>query len=128
MKQLVVDLQGNGGCYLQAAIDMANEFLDNKEVIVYTEGRAQPRQDAYADGEGTMRQGRVVVLVDDYSASASEILCGALQDWDRGVVVGRRTFRERVGTVRAHLTRRIDDPSDDSPLLHSRRSLYPEAL
>lgn len=92
MKDLIIDLQGNGGGYLQAAIDMANEFLDNKEVIVYTEGRAQPRQDAYADGEGTMRQGRVVVLVDDYSASASEILSGALQDWDRGVIVGRRTF------------------------------------
>lgn len=92
MKDLLIDLRGNGGGYLQAAIDMANEFLEGKEVIVYTEGRAQPRYDYYAQGDGTMRKGRVVILVDDYSASASEILAGALQDWDRGLIVGRRTF------------------------------------
>lgn len=92
MKDLVLDLQGNGGGYLNAAIDMANEFLNQKDLIVYTEGRAARRSDFLARGNGNFRQGRLVVLVDEYSASASEIVTGAIQDWDRGVVVGRRTF------------------------------------
>lgn len=92
MKDLILDLQGNGGGYLNAAIDIANEFLGQKELIVYTEGRAAKRSDFPAKGNGNLRQGRIVVLVDEYSASASEIVTGAIQDWDRGVVVGRRTF------------------------------------
>ena len=92
MKDLILDLQGNGGGYLNAAIDIANEFLGQKELIVYTEGRAAKRSDFSAKGNGNLRQGRIVVLVDEYSASASEIVTGAIQDWDRGVVVGRRTF------------------------------------
>ncbi|MFA6872405.1 MAG: S41 family peptidase [Bacteroidaceae bacterium] len=92
MKDLIIDLESNGGGYLNAAIDMANEFLDKNQVIVYTEGRAQPRSDFFAHGNGTLRNIRVVVMVNDYSASASEIFSGALQDWDRGVIVGRRTF------------------------------------
>ncbi len=92
MTDLILDLQGNGGGYLNAAIDIANEFLGQKELIVYTEGRAAKRSDFSAKGNGRLRQGRVVVLVDEYSASASEIVTGAIQDWDRGVVVGRRTF------------------------------------
>ena len=92
MKDLILDLQGNGGGYLNAAIDLANEFLQQKELIVYTEGRAARRSDFFAKGTGSFRQGRLVVLVDEYSASASEIVTGAIQDWDRGVVVGRRTF------------------------------------
>ncbi len=92
MQDLILDLRGNGGGYLEAAIEMANEFLEAKEVIVYTEGRAQPRTDYYARGDGKLLQNRVVILVDDFSASASEVLSGALQDWDRGVIVGRRTF------------------------------------
>lgn len=92
MKDLILDLQGNGGGYLNAAIDLANEFLGQKELIVYTEGRAARRSDFFAKGTGRFREGRLVVLVDEYSASASEIVTGAIQDWDRGVVVGRRTF------------------------------------
>lgn len=92
MKDLILDLQGNGGGYLNAAIDLANEFLDQKDLIVYTEGRAARRSDFFAKGTGKFRTGRLVVLVDEYSASASEIVTGAIQDWDRGVVVGRRTF------------------------------------
>ena len=92
MKDLVLDLQGNGGGYLNAAIDLANEFLEQKKMIVYTEGRAARKSEFFAKGNGQMREGRLVVLVDEYSASASEIVTGAIQDWDRGVVIGRRTF------------------------------------
>lgn len=91
MKDIVIDLQGNGGGYLQAAVDMANEFLDNNEMIVYTEGRSTGRHE-YRAKPGKMNIGKVVVLVDGYTASASEILSGALQDNDRGIIVGRRTF------------------------------------
>ena len=92
MKDLILDLQGNGGGYLNAAIDLANEFLGEKELIVYTEGRTAQRSEFFAKGTGNFRKGRLVVLVDEYSASASEIVTGAIQDWDRGVVVGRRSF------------------------------------
>lgn len=92
MKDLILDLQGNGGGYLNAAIDLANEFLAQKELIVYTEGRTSQRSEFFAKGSGNFKNGRVVVLVDEFSASASEILAGAIQDWDRGVVVGRRSF------------------------------------
>ena len=92
MQDLILDLQGNGGGYLNAAIDIANEFLGAGELIVYTEGRRNPRREFFAKGDGKHQSGRLVVLVDEYSASASEIVAGAVQDWDRGMVVGRRTF------------------------------------
>ena len=92
MKDLILDLQGNGGGYLNAAIDIANEFLGQEELIVYTEGRRSPRREFFAKGDGKHQSGRLMVLVDEYSASASEIVAGAVQDWDRGTVVGRRTF------------------------------------
>ena len=92
MKDLILDLQGNGGGYLSAAQDLANEFLDQNELIVYTEGRTAPRNEPLANGNGEFRNGRLVVLVDEYTASASEIVSGAIQDWDRGVIVGRRSF------------------------------------
>ena len=92
MKDLILDLQGNGGGYLNAAIDLANEFLEQKELIVYTEGRAAQRSEFFAKGNGNFKNGRLIVLVDEYSASASEIVTGAIQDWDRGLVVGRRSF------------------------------------
>lgn len=92
MRDLILDLQGNGGGYLNAAIDIANEFLGQKELIVYTEGRRSPRREFFAKGDGKHQNGRLVVLVDEFSASASEIVAGAVQDWDRGMVVGRRTF------------------------------------
>ena len=92
MKDLILDLQGNGGGYLNAAIDIANEFLGQGELIVYTEGRRNPRHEFVAKGDGKHQHGKLVVLVDEFSASASEIVSGAVQDWDRGAVVGRRTF------------------------------------
>lgn len=91
MKDLVLDLQGNGGGYLQAAVDLSDEFLENKEMIVYTEGRSTGRREYHAH-PGKMNIGKVVVLVDGYTASAAEILSGAIQDNDRGIIVGRRTF------------------------------------
>ena len=92
MKNLILDLQGNGGGYLNIAIDLADEFLGKDKLIVYTEGNKQPREEAKSSARGGFEEGRLVVLVDETSASASEILSGAIQDWDRGVVVGRRTF------------------------------------
>jgi len=92
MKDLILDLQDNGGGYLQAAVEIANEFLDKGQLIVYTEGRRTPRQEFEAQGGGRFRKGRLVVLINEYSASASEIVTGAVQDWDRGYVVGRRSF------------------------------------
>ena len=92
MVDLILDLQGNGGGYLNAAIDLANEFLGPRELIVYTEGRAEKRSNFFAKGNGHFLQGRLVLLVDEYSASASEIVAGAMQDWDRAVIVGRRSF------------------------------------
>lgn len=92
MKNLILDLQGNGGGYLNIAIEMADEFLGKDKLIVYTEGNKQPREEANATDRGGFEDGRLVVLVDESSASASEILAGAMQDWDRGVVIGRRTF------------------------------------
>ena len=92
MKHLILDLQDNGGGYLNAAIDISNEFLKRGNLIVYTEGVHQRREDAAASMRGSFEEGRVTVLVNESSASASEIVSGALQDWDRAVIVGRRTF------------------------------------
>lgn len=92
MKQLILDLTDNGGGYLDIAATIANQFLEKGELIVYTQGRKQPRRDMTARGDGKMKEGRLVVMVNQFSASASEILSGALQDWDRAVIVGRRTF------------------------------------
>ena len=91
-KSLILDLQGNGGGYLGAAVGMANEFLDRDRMIVYTEGRASQKMSYRADGNGNFRQGTLAVLINEFSASASEIVSGAVQDWDRAVVIGRRSF------------------------------------
>lgn len=92
MKKLILDLRGNGGGYLQAAIKLADEFLPKGDLIVYTEGMHHPREVANAGNDGLFEQGDLVVLVDEGSASASEIVAGALQDNDRGTIMGRRTF------------------------------------
>lgn len=92
MKDLIFDLQGNGGGLLYAAKYVADEFLSDDKLIVYSEGRKQPRSVLKADKKGDFEKGRLVVLIDESSASASEILSGAIQDWDRGLVVGRRSF------------------------------------
>lgn len=92
MKDLIIDLQDNGGGYLQAAVMIINEMLQKGDLIVYTEGRATPRQEYRAKGDGCLLDGRIVVLTNEYTASAAEILSGAMQDQDRGIIVGRRTF------------------------------------
>lgn len=92
MDDLILDLQGNGGGMLRTAIQMADEFLSEDKLIVYTEGRAFPREDTKARIPGRFEKGRLVVLIDQGSASASEIVSGAIQDWDRGLIVGRRSF------------------------------------
>ena len=89
---LVIDLRGNTGGYLESAVQIANEFLSRGQLIVYTQGRAFPRQDYRADGRGSYQRLPLVVLVDESSASASEILAGAIQDNDRGTIIGRRSF------------------------------------
>ena len=92
MQQLILDLTDNGGGYMQIAAQIANAMLNRGNLIVYTQGRKSPRQNLNADGSGTFRTQKVVVMINQFSASASEILSGAVQDWDRGVVVGRRSF------------------------------------
>lgn len=92
MQDLIIDLQENGGGYLQSAVRIANEFLQKNDLIVYTEGRTNPRQEFRADGKGRLLDGKVMVLVNEYSASAAEILSGAIQDQDRGQIIGRRSF------------------------------------
>ena len=89
---LVIDLRGNTGGYLESAVQIANEFLSKGQLIVYTEGRSFPRQEYRADGRGSYQHIPLVVLVDEGSASASEILAGSIQDNDRGTIIGRRSF------------------------------------
>lgn len=92
MKDLVLDLQGNGGGYMGAAIGISDHLLGDKNLIVYTEGLSSGRREEYSTPAGFFQNGRVVVLIDGNSASASEIVSGAVQDWDRGLIVGRRSF------------------------------------
>lgn len=91
-KGIVLDFRGNPGGYLLAAIQIANEFLDKGQLIVYTEGRSVKRMDEFATGSGVLKNIPVAILIDENSASASEIVSGAIQDWDRGVIIGRRSF------------------------------------
>jgi carboxyl-terminal processing protease len=92
VESLIMDLTDNGGGYLNRAIELADEYLSNGKEVVYTVGRNNPRQDNYSTSVGGFEKGKVVVLVNESSASASEIVSGALQDWDRALIVGRRTF------------------------------------
>ena len=92
MTSLILDLQQNGGGYLDAANGVASEFLNKGDLVVYTDGRTVPRQTLNATGDGLFTEGKVAVLVDEYTASAAEIVSGAIQDHDRGIIVGRRTF------------------------------------
>jgi carboxyl-terminal processing protease len=92
MISLILDLRGNSGGIMEAAIQIANQFLKEGQLIVYTKGRTQPRSEARATGKGEFETGNLVVLIDEWSASASEILAGAIQDNDRGTIIGRRSF------------------------------------
>ncbi|MFT3739619.1 MAG: S41 family peptidase [Breznakibacter sp.] len=92
LQSLILDLRGNGGGYLNAAIEIADEFLGNRKLIVFTQGLNSPRRDYFATSRGLFEKGQLVVLIDEGSASASEIVAGAVQDHDRGMVIGRRSF------------------------------------
>lgn len=91
-RKVIVDLRGNAGGYLDAAVNMINEFLDRGSLIVYVEGKAYPRSESRANGTGSFRDMEMVVLIDEFSGSASEIFAGAIQDNDRGIIIGRRSF------------------------------------
>ena len=91
-KSIILDLRGNGGGYLDKAINLADEFLDKGQSIVYTKGLRVPKTQSFATEKGKCKKEKVVVLIDEGSASASEIVSGAIQDWDRGIIVGRRSF------------------------------------
>jgi len=92
MDKLILDLRSNGGGIMDAAIKIADQFLPEGQLIVYTEGRARPRNEDRATAQGVLENDKLVILIDEYSASASEILAGAIQDNDRGLIVGRRSF------------------------------------
>jgi outer membrane protein OmpA-like peptidoglycan-associated protein len=92
MNDLILDLQGNTGGYLMTAIQLCNEFLGDKELIVYTEGAHAKREDYRSDNKGSLKEGKLIVLIDEGSASASEIFAGCMQDLDRGLIIGRRSF------------------------------------
>lgn len=92
MKELILDLRGNGGGLLDEAVDIADEFLDSTRLIVYTEGLHTPRQEYICKRPGEFEKGKLTLLIDEFSASASEVLAGALQDWDRATIIGRRSF------------------------------------
>jgi carboxyl-terminal processing protease len=92
LKNLILDLTGNGGGYLEVAINLADQFLDKGKLVVYTQGINSPRKEYYSTRDGNFEKGHLVILIDEGSASASEILTGAIQDWDRGIIVGRRSF------------------------------------
>lgn len=91
-EEFIIDLRFNSGGYLHAAIQMINEFLEKDQLIVYTEGRSYPREDAVANGKGMFKDIPIYVLINEWSASASEIFAGAIQDQDRGIIIGRRSF------------------------------------
>lgn len=92
LQKLILDLRGNGGGYVQQAVNIADEFLDSNKLIVYTQGTNVEKKEYRASKDGVFEKGKLVVLVDELTASASEILAGALQDWDRATIAGRRSF------------------------------------
>jgi carboxyl-terminal processing protease len=92
IQNLILDLRGNGGGYLTKAVEISEQFLNNNDLVVYTSGLNEPKREYKASSSGEFKKGNLVVLVDESSASASEIVAGAIQDWDRGIIIGRRTF------------------------------------
>lgn len=103
MEKLILDLRGNGGGYLDAAINLSDEFLERQKLIVYTDGRRRPRTYAHARRNGGFETQPLVILIDEWSASASEIVAGAVQDNDRGLIIGRRSFGKGLVQEQVHL-------------------------
>lgn len=104
MKKVIVDLRGNSGGYLDQAVEIVNEFLPEGKLIVYTQGKNRPRQSLYSDARGSAKDIELYVLIDEESASASEIVAGAIQDNDRGTIIGRRSFGKGLVQEQASLT------------------------
>jgi carboxyl-terminal processing protease len=104
MQKLILDLRGNGGGYLDQAVNIADEFLDGNKLIVYTQGAHAERKEYRCSNDGIFEHGKLAVLVDETTASASEILSGALQDWDRATLIGRRTFGKGLVQEQFNLT------------------------
>jgi len=92
IQSLILDLRNNGGGYMNTAIELADQFLEGRKLIVYTKGRMSPREDYYSTDKGIFEKGKLVIMINENSASASEIVSGAIQDLDRGIIVGRRSF------------------------------------
>lgn len=101
MQNLIIDLRGNGGGYMESAVDMSNELLPEGKTIVFTKGKNRKTEFFKSDGKGTFKQGELIILIDELSASASEIVAGAIQDNDRGLIIGRRSFGK--GLVQSQL-------------------------
>lgn len=116
MKNLILNLQGNGGGLMHGAFELADEYLGRGKLVVYTEGRSQPKKVSNATAVGGFESGRLIILVDEFSASASEIVAGAVQDWDRGIIIGRRTFGK--GLVQSQI------PLNDGSMLRLTVSRY----
>ena len=104
MEDLIIDLQSNGGGYLMTAINLVDELLDDDKLVVYTQGRTYPKNSYGTRHKGDFEKGRLIVLINESSASASEIVSGAIQDWDRGLIVGRRSFGKGLVQKPIYLT------------------------
>ena len=127
MTQLIIDLRGNTGGIMEAAIEIAQQFLKKDQLIVYTKGRTQPKNEFKAKGNGAFETGNLVILIDETTASASEILAGAIQDNDRGTIIGRRSF-EKVWYRNLSLFRRFRDETYSCTLLHTFRTINTKTI
>jgi carboxyl-terminal processing protease len=121
MKHLIIDLRGNSGGVMESATNITDQFLTDGQMIVYTEGRSYPRDEIKATRIGEFHEGKLVILIDEWSASASEIVAGAIQDNDRGIIMGRRSGTNNVQG-------RIRNEAHDCTILHTYRKINPETL
>jgi carboxyl-terminal processing protease len=126
MQKLILDLRDNGGGFVSQAVNLADEFLDDNKLIVYTQGTNIKKQEYRAKKDGVFEKGKLAVLVDELTASASEIVAGALQDWDRATIIGRRTFGK--GLVQEQYQLSDGAAVDRCPLLHPFGQEHPKAL